>query len=59
MGEGRDIARPATFICDRGVVVWRDLTDNWRVRPRPRDILDALGRTQRRTHDRTPEEPAR
>jgi peroxiredoxin len=46
MGEGRDIARPATFICDRGVIVWRDLTDNWRVRPRPREVLDALGRAR-------------
>jgi peroxiredoxin len=48
MGEGRDIARPATFVCDRGVVVWRDLTDNWRVRPRPEAVLEALRRVTAR-----------
>ncbi len=40
---GQDIARPATFVLDRdGVVRWRDLTDNYRVRPRPDDILRVL-----------------
>jgi peroxiredoxin len=42
-GPWGDIARPATFIVDRrGNVVWRDLTENWRVRPRPDDLLAVL-----------------
>lgn len=39
---GEDVARPATFILDDGVVVWRDLTENWRIRPKPRQLLDQL-----------------
>lgn len=45
MGDiaGGDISRPATFILDReGTIVWRDLTDNWRVRVRPERLLDEL-----------------
>lgn len=39
------IARPAVFILDRdGKVVWRDLTENWRVRVRPERILVELSR---------------
>lgn len=42
------ISRPATYVLDAdGVVRWRDLTDNFRLRPRPADVLaaiDALGR---------------
>lgn len=42
---GRDIARPATFVLDRqGRIVWRDLTDNWRVRVRPGRVLEQLAR---------------
>lgn len=38
-----DIARPAGFLIDRdGVVRWRDLTANYRVRPRPETILAEL-----------------
>ena len=38
-----DIARPAVFILDRkGVVRWRHLTNNWRVRVRPETILEQL-----------------
>ena len=38
--DGGDIARPATFVLDRqGRVVWRDLTENWRIRPRPAELL--------------------
>jgi peroxiredoxin len=38
--DGRDIARPATFLLEEnGVVLWRSLTDNYRIRPRPDDIL--------------------
>ena len=39
---GADIPRPATYILADGVVAWRDLTDNWRIRPRPDDLLAAL-----------------
>ena len=41
--DGGDIARPAVFIIDRqGVVRWREITDNWRVRVRPETILKQL-----------------
>jgi len=34
------IARPATFLIDaQGVVRWRELTDNYRLRPHPEEIL--------------------
>jgi len=40
-----DIARPAVFILDRnGVVRWRNLTKNWRVRVRPETILKQLAK---------------
>jgi peroxiredoxin len=40
--KGRDIARPAEFLIDRnGVVRWRNLTENFRVRARPEQILEA------------------
>jgi len=42
-GIGGDVARPATFILDRqGRIVWRDLTENWRVRPRLDELLAVL-----------------
>src|SRR5262245_66261154 len=41
------IARPATFLIGAdGVIRWRDLTENYRLRPKPDSILaaiDALG----------------
>jgi len=38
-GEG-GVARPATFVIDRnGIVRWRDLTDNYRLRPSADDVL--------------------
>jgi len=41
--EGKDVARPAVFVLDRnGVIRWRSLTDNWRVRVRPETILEQL-----------------
>ncbi len=41
--DGGDIARPATFLIDGdGRVVWRELTDNWRVRLRPDRLLEQL-----------------
>lgn len=43
--EDGDIARPATFLIDReGHVVWYDLTENWRIRPRPERLLAELDR---------------
>ena len=42
-GPGGDVARPATFILDpEGRIVWRNLTDNWRVRVRPEPVLEQL-----------------
>jgi len=42
-GLDGDIARPAIFILDReGRIVWRELTENWRVRARPEPILERL-----------------
>ena len=41
--EEKDIARPAVFLLDReGIVRWRELTDNYRVRVRPEVILEQL-----------------
>ena len=43
--NGGDIARPATFILDReGRVVWSQLPSNWRIRPRPEELLGELAR---------------
>jgi peroxiredoxin Q/BCP len=42
--QGRDVPRPATFIIRDGVIVWRDLTDNWRVRIEAGELLEALQR---------------
>jgi peroxiredoxin len=37
---GRDIARPAIFLIGRdGTVEWRHLTENWRVRIRPEELI--------------------
>ncbi len=37
------IARPATFIIGSdGRVAWYDLTENWRIRPRPEEIVARL-----------------
>jgi peroxiredoxin len=42
--DGGDIARPAVFIIDRqGIVRWRALTNNWRVRVRSAAVLEQLG----------------
>ena len=41
--DGGDIARPALFIIDRqGIVRWRELTNNWRVRVRSETVLEQL-----------------
>ena len=40
--NGRDIARPAEFLIDRqGIVRWRNLTGDYRVRARPDELLAA------------------
>ena len=40
--KGHDIARPAEFLVDRnGIVRWRNLTGELRVRARPEEMLDA------------------
>ncbi len=40
--NGRDIARPAEFLVDRnGVVRWRNLTEDFRVRATPEQMLAA------------------
>lgn len=42
VGEGgRAVARPAEFLIDRtGTVRWRNLTEDYRVRARPEDVLE-------------------
>jgi peroxiredoxin len=41
--SGRDIARPAIFLIGpEGRVLWRNLTENWRVRVRPETLLAAI-----------------
>lgn len=41
--EGQSIPRPATFVVDRdGVVRFRHLTDDWRVRPRAETLVGEL-----------------
>ena len=38
--EGADVARPAEFLVDRnGTVRWRNLTEDYRVRARPEEVL--------------------
>ena len=38
--DGKDIARPAEFLVDAsGVVRWRNLTEDIRIRATPKDIL--------------------
>jgi peroxiredoxin len=40
--DGKDISRPAEFLVDpSGVVRWRNLTEDLRVRATPEDILKA------------------
>ena len=41
--SGLSMARPASFLIDaQGVVRWRDLTENYRYRPRPEALLAAI-----------------
>lgn len=41
--EGRNISRPGEFLLDPGGIVrWRDLTENYRVRVKPDAVLQVL-----------------
>jgi len=41
--NGKDIARPAEFLVDStGVIRWVNLTDDFRVRATPEQMLDAI-----------------
>lgn len=43
--NGHDIARPAEFLIDKGGVVrWEKITDDFRVRARPEEMLAAAKR---------------
>lgn len=40
--NGHDVARPAEFLVDAsGVVRWRNLTENYWIRARPEQVLEA------------------
>jgi peroxiredoxin len=44
---GHDVARPAEFLVDRnGIVRWRNLTEDVRVRARPDDMIEAAAKAQ-------------
>ena len=46
--NGNDIARPAEFLLDSsGIVHWRMLTENYWVRARPEQVLEAAKALQR------------
>ena len=43
--NGQDIARPAEFLLDSsGVIRWANLTEDFRVRARPEQIIEAVKR---------------
>jgi len=42
LDEAQEVARPAEFLLDaNGIVRWRNLTDDFYVRARPAQVLDA------------------
>ena len=42
--NGQDIARPAEFLVDSsGVIRWTNLTDDYRVRARPDQLIEQAG----------------
>ena len=42
---GTDVARPAEFLIDpQGMIRWTEFTENWRIRARPEQIIEALDR---------------
>ncbi len=45
---GADIARPAEYLLDsNGKIIWRDLTDDYLVRVRPQQVLQAADAANR------------
>jgi peroxiredoxin len=56
--HGTDIARPGDFLIDpAGTVRWANLTEDYRIRPRPEEILrlfDELARPRSSTGSRAP-----
>lgn len=45
--SGHDIARPAEFLVDRnGIVRWRNITGDLRIRARPEEMLEAARNLQ-------------
>ncbi len=42
MVEGADMARPATYVFADGRARWRDITENYRVRPGADQVLEAV-----------------
>lgn len=45
--NGQAVARPAEFLLDRtGTVRWRNLTEDYRVRARPKEILERASELQ-------------
>lgn len=48
-GPGGDIARSASFLIDQnGKVLWQFATDNYRVRPKPGEILEEIDKLSAR-----------
>ena len=48
--DAPDIARPAEFLIDpTGTVRWVNLADNWRIRPRPEEIIATIDKLQANT----------
>ena len=46
-GPSGDIAHSATFVIDKdGVVRWRNLTQNYRIRPRPEEVVAHVAELQ-------------
>ncbi|CAM2005110.1 hypothetical protein APED_00480 [Acanthopleuribacter pedis] len=48
--DGSDIARPARILIDRtGRILWSDISENYRVRPLPEQILKEVAPLVNRT----------
>ena len=54
--EAPDISRPAEFLIDpTGTVRWVNLTENWRIRPRPEEVLNII--TEIQANEGNPDRP--
>lgn len=40
--DGSDVPRPGTYVLDNNRILWEHLTDNWRVRIAPDELLQAV-----------------